>query len=470
MPVLMIGLSHRTAPLELRERFNLIGDRLDELIDRLRRLNPHAELVALSTCNRTELYVARSELERPDEDDLHELFAAVGQVDIEQLRSFVVCGRKEKAVTHLFEVAAGLDSMVLGEPQILGQVKRAYEVANKSNAVGPVLHRVFQEAISSAKAVRSDSGLDQGRVSVGSVAVDFARQIFSRFDDKTILALGAGDIAKLALRHLHDLSPARLVLVNRTENRGQELLSAMGLAGVGRCEARPFDELDELLVKTDILLTATGSPHPILTVDRFKLLHRRRRSRPLFIIDIAMPRDVEAAVGSLKNIYLYNIDDLQGAVEKTLENRCAILGAARKRIESGVKVCMSQIQNRDVGQLVRLLRQRMHEIGRLEHQRALRKLAAVPLEDMPEAVDAAISEHTTRLINKILHLPLSQLDHRKPDAPLGFAAAALRYLFRLDEPSVLASGFDDDADPPVDASTAAVASEPRTAGAEPPRR
>lgn len=431
MRVMMLGVNHRTAPIQLRERLALEGEPLDRLMQWFRQMYPTVELVVLSTCNRTELYLARASHEPPTADDLRSLLQQVCGVDTAELVASTLVRENEQAAAHLFRVASGLDSMVLGEPQVLGQVKRAYEHAAAARTLGPALHRMFQQAIAVAKDVRTRTGIGEGRVSIGSVAVDFARQIFDRFDDKTIVGIGAGDMAKLALKHLHALQPARLWLVNRSPDRAQLLADRLGLApphgGV-----RPLDALNELLIEADIVLTSTASPLAIITVERFGSLLRKRRGRPLFIIDIAVPRDVEPAVGSLSNVYLYNIDDLQAVVGKTHENRGSQVQQAQQLLTEAVRACMSEIQNRDIGQLIRALRDRLHEVGQAEQARTLRKLAALPAGQVHADAAQLVEEHTHRLINKILHMPLSQLDSRKPDAPLGFYAAALRRLFDLD--------------------------------------
>jgi len=434
MQILMLGANHRTAPVEWRERLSLAGERLDRAFDQVRSRYPLIEMVVISTCNRTELYIARPELEAPSLEQLRVALAEVCGVESPTLEDVTVHLKQEQAVGHLFRVTAGLDSMVVGEPQILGQVKRAYDAANRRHAVGPVLHRVFQQAVATAKQVRAHTGMDERRVSIASVAANFARQIFSHFEDKTIVAIGAGEMAKITLAQLQTLKPARLWIANRSAERAQNLAAALKLdQAVAVGGPRRWEELDELLVEADILVTSTGSTQPIITADRFKPLLRRRKGRPLFIIDIALPRDVDAHLASFDNVYLYNLDDLQSIVAQSLGAQDEKLTEGQALIDEAVRSCISQIQNRDIGQLIRALRTVMHDIGRAEQQRAAAKLIGVPLEDLPDKLDQVLEEHTHRVVNKILHLPLSRLDQRDGDAPLGFTAAALRYLFKLDD-------------------------------------
>jgi glutamyl-tRNA reductase len=424
MRLLMLGVNHRTAAVEVREKLALAGPTLDAMLDAVRAVQAMTEVVVLSTCNRTELYLARPAHEPPTFDDLRTLVATRCGLTPEQLGGVTIQREQQEAAAHLFRVCAGLESMVLGEPQILGQVKRAYEAANERGCVGPVLHRVFQQAIRCGKDVRSRTGIDAGRMSVGSVAVDFARNIFERFDDKTVVAVGAGEMMKLALRHFGSLTPGRLWLTNRTHER-----AAAAAAAVPRAQARAWDDLDSLLVEADVLLVCTGATTPILTTERFRPLHKRRRNRPLFIIDLGLPRDVEPGVGTLSNVYLYNLDDLQSVTVESHGQRSALVQQCEAMLLEQVRACVNAIQHQDLGQLVRQLRERLESLGRHEHDRTLRKLMTAS----PDDYESVLAEHTHRLINKILHMPLSQIDRRNADAPLGFYAAALRRLFALDE-------------------------------------
>jgi glutamyl-tRNA reductase len=434
MRIVTLSISHRTASVDLRERITIAGDRVDAALDTFRRLYPQAEAVVLSTCNRTELYVARPAHEPPTFEHLDAFLAEFCQVPTREVAAAAIHREQDQAVAHLFRVTTGLESMVLGEPQILGQVKRAYESSQRKEAVGPVLHRVFQQAISVAKQVRNESGIDEGRTSVGSVAVDYIAQVFERFDDKVMVAVGAGEMVKLTLRHLMKLKPAKLWLANRTRQRADDLAALMSLGGP-QGGVRPFEELDELLVEADIVLTSTGATKPIITESRFKPLIRRRRSRPIVIVDIAVPRDVEPAVGKLSNVYLYNIDDLQRVVLKTHESRSALVEACEQRVVEAARACMTGVQHRDVGVLIRALREKLHDFAAVERQRTLKKLAGATgaSNGEAEALRMEMEEHDHRLVNKILHLPLSQLDMKDPDAPLSFVAAALRRLFVLDD-------------------------------------
>jgi len=429
MRILLLSINHRTADLATRERLALSSDRLEDAINAFRSAYPFAEIAVLCTCNRTELYIARPVHDAPDVDDVRAFLAEHCRVDVAQLTAASIARQQDQAIAHLFRVACGLESMVLGEAQILGQVKRGYEQANRLNAVGPVLHRVFQDAAAAAKLARRQSGIDTGRLSVGSVAVQLARQVFDHFADKTIVGVGAGEMGKLALQHMAELSPTKLWLTNRSADRAADVADALQLSP-DRGGVRPWDDLDALLVEADVLVTSTGADEPIIDAARFQPLLRKRRSRPLLIIDLAVPRDVATDVAALSNIFLYNVDDLQQGIDKTHEQRQAATDACEQIIHERVRACMWDIQHRDVGHLIRELRKRLLAIGEQESQRTAARLAAEPTADAD--VRQLLDEHTHRLINKILHMPLSKLDRRNVDAPLGFYAAALRRLFNLD--------------------------------------
>jgi glutamyl-tRNA reductase len=422
----MLGVNHQTASVAVRERVSVEGERLRDLLRAIRGNFASSEIVVVSTCNRTEFYLARPSHAAPSRDELVAMLSTHFQIKSNELQAVLIQRENEQAVNHLFRVTTGLESMVLGEPQILGQVKRAYEAAAAEQVVGTVMHRLFQEAVAVGKHVRRETGIDQGRMSVGSVAVDYVRQIFADFDDKVIVGIGAGEMAKLTLTHLRELRPAKLWLTNRTTARAESLASHLNIGGASG-GVRLYAAMDELLVEADILVTSTAAREPIITVKQLKPLLRKRRARALCMIDLAIPRDIADDVSTLSNVYVYNLDDLQKAVAATHEQRTEQVQHCEKLLFEAVRACMHDIQHRDIGQLIKALRNRLHEIGELEQDRTRRKLASARPEDTGELLE----EHTRRLINKILHLPLRQLDSKQADAPLGFYAAALRRLFDL---------------------------------------
>jgi glutamyl-tRNA reductase len=427
MRITLLGANHRTMPLEMREKLALSSKHLHQASLQLRDQFPHAEFVFISTCNRTEMYVAHPANVPPDIDQMRMFLAKFCHVDLAGLTALTIHRENEQAIGHLFRVVSGLESMVLGEPQILGQVKRAYDAACGFNSVGPSLHKLFQQALTVGKQVRNQTGIDEGRTSVASTAVDFARQIFERFDDKIVVGVGAGEMAKVTLRHLRDLQPQRIWLVNRSVERAEALLEQLEirkeLGGV-----RQFDDLSQLLVDADIIISSTAAPHPIITSAFLKPLLKKRRFRPLFLLDIAVPRDVEPEVGSLRNVYLYNVDDLQQVVDQTHHERAEHIVKAEAMIAEKVRACLSQIQHRDIGHLIKELRTKLHDIGEQEMARTSNKIQGVEGEQLEKIIE----QHTQRVINKILNMPLTELNANRSEAPLGFYAAALRRLFQLD--------------------------------------
>jgi len=443
MRVMMLGLSHRTAPLALREAVALSSEQLEALHQRFAERFPQGELVTVTTCNRVELYATRPAHQSPTTDDLRKLLVETAQLEQQdamqqQLAAATVSREQDEAVAHLFRVGCGIDSMVIGEPEILGQIKRAYHEAQERQTVGPVLHHVFQQAITSAKRVRRETGIDQGRVSVASIAVDFAMGVFEGLSSKTILALGSGQVTKTMAKRLLDAGAGRVLLANRTAERAQDLAAQLSLTP-DRGGPRHWDDLPSLLVEADLVLTGTGATKPILTYNMMKRVVRKRRSRPLVLVDVAMPRDIDPAVSSLSNLYLYDLDDLQQVVEQTLSDRGDLLSQCRQLADAAATSCLSQVQHRDVGQLVKALRHRLQAFGEIETERTKRKATNLSQID-EDSLDQLLTEHTHRLLNKVLHLPLSQLDARDENAPLGFYAAALRKLFDLDTQSSTNSG------------------------------
>lgn len=428
MRVMLVSINHHNAPIELRERFAAAED-TQPTYDALRQRYPDMECLVLPTCNRFELYAARPVYSEPKADMLRAFLAEHFHVPIDIVASACVIREQEQAVAHLFRVCCGLDSMVLGEPQILGQVKRAYESASSYGTAGTVLHRVFQQAITTAKQIRTVTQIDAGQVSIGSVASSFAKRVIQDLAGKTVVGIGAGETAELTLRHLLGLKPRRLWVVNRTQDKAKILAEQIGLDG-STGGVRPWDQLDDLLGEADVIVTCTSSSTPILTEAQFEPILKHRRGRPLMVIDLAVPRDAEPALGSMPNMYLYNLDDLQSEVDRGIGRRGSEAERCEQLVTDAASVCMNRVRHNDLGQLIRRLRTKLHELGDDERERTLRKLSQ--LGDADE-LDAALSEHTQRLINKILHIPLEQLDRHKPDAPLGFYAAALRRLFDLAE-------------------------------------
>ncbi|HUO08762.1 MAG TPA: glutamyl-tRNA reductase [Phycisphaerae bacterium] len=410
--LLAVGLNHRTAPLDLRETLAFTPEQLAAALNSLTHSFPNSEAVILSTCNRVELYVATQPTENttlPTHDNLAHFLADFHQLQTPDLRPHLYHHENRDAVSHLFAVTSSLDSMVVGETQILSQVKQAYQFARDHNAVGgggKIFHALFQRALAAAKEIHEETNLSAGRLSIASVAVDLVRSVFDRFDDKTILCIGAGKMATLMLRHLADLRPRRLLITNRSPERAQTLAAEF------RGDARPFDQLDGLMTEADILLTSTNATEPIITEARFKTLLKPRRYRPAVIVDIAVPRDVESSVGKLSSVYLYNVDDLQEVAAGNREKREQEIAASRMLLNQHIDDFWKWFATRDVGPLVKSLYDRSHAVARAELNAHFARNPHLSEEDRAE-----LERLIHRLIGKLLHPPVSQLTSN-PDPSL----------------------------------------------------
>lgn len=423
--LLLVGLNHATAPLALRELLALDATEQQALLDDLRHRGLAGEAMTLCTCNRVEIYLAG---DAPvDLEPVAEALARVRNVPIDRFIAHLYLKRGREAAEHLFCVASSLDSMVLGETQILGQVRDAYERATAAGHVAGVLHPLLQRALGVGKQVLSGTALAEGRLSVASVAVDYARQIFERFDDKTVLTIGAGKMTRLVLGGFADLKPGRLIVVNR------DLGKAKTLAQQHRGQAAALESLDEQLVQADVVLTCTASHEPIITRARFDPLLRKRRYRPIFLIDLAVPRDIEPAVAELQSVYLYNLDDLQQVVSQTMAKRTDAVSAARAVVTQNLEAYLSWHRQRSLGPMIERLYQRYHALAEQELQRTLARLP-----DIGEPEREHLRELTRRIVNKLLHDPIRNL--REGESP---HAMNLPYLHALEKLFGLPPASDD---------------------------
>lgn len=415
--LLLLGLNHTTAPLEVRERLGFNAAQRAEALTAFRQRFPDSEAVLLSTCNRVELYAAREVHGHPRAEEMTQFIADFHGVPTAQIAQHLYEKADRDVVEHLFHVASSLDSMVLGETQILGQVREAYDAAAQASAAGAMLNPLFQRAIAAGKEVMNGTALAEGRLSVASVAVDYAKGIFDHFDDKTVLCVGAGKMARLVLQSFVGLEPGRLLVCNRDAQKADELATRFGGQSV------PFDGLADHVIAADIVLTSTGSAHPILTRGQFEGLRKRRRYRPIFLIDIAVPRDVEAAVGEIDDVYLYNLDDLQQVVSRTQAQRKDAIAAARAVVARHVESFLAWHRQRELGPSIQRLYERYHAIAQEELARTLNKLPNVS-----EAERDHLDDLARRIVNKLLHDPVQML--RSAD---GAHAPGVQYLHALEK-------------------------------------
>jgi glutamyl-tRNA reductase len=419
MHLLLVGLSHRTAPVELRERVDFQG-RLDNALRALAARGSTGEAVVLSTCNRAELYAACDDVAKARAD----LAAFVGEfhgVDRAEVTAHIYDLVDLDVARHLFRVTAGLDSLVVGEPQILGQVKEAHTTAAGVQAVGPVLNRLFHASFAVGKRVRTETALASGAVSVGYAAVALARKIFGDLKNRSVLVIGAGEMGKLTALHMKSQGVQRMTIISRTMAHAARTADAIGGAGTA-----PWEEMDGALGASDIVITATGAAAPILTKAHIEAAMRHRRNRPLFVIDIALPRDVEAAAGEIEQVFLYNIDDLQATVRENLARRASEVERAETIVTEEVDRFGAWFRSRGAIPTVVALRQRFENIRRAELDRLDFKLSALPPEGR-----ARVDEITRLIIEKLLLMPTEQLKSLGEPETIATYSEALTRLFGL---------------------------------------
>jgi glutamyl-tRNA reductase len=414
MPLLVVGINHRTAPLEVRERVVFDAARLPVALADLRGSQPVREAVIVSTCNRTELY---AHTEQPVAlGRWLESYHGVGQ----NLGDCLYELTDAAAVEHAFAVAAGLDSLVIGEPQILGQLKDAYRSAHDAGAAGPMLNRLFQATFAVAKRVRTETRIGANAVSVAYAAVSLARQIFADFASHTALLIGAGETIALVARHLRAQGVRRMTIANRSVERAQALAAEFSASAIA------LDALSEHLATADILVSATASPHPVVRATDVAAALAERRRRPMFMVDLAVPRDIEPRVASFEDVYLYSLDDLKAFVQDNLEARAGEARTARALIAGEVERFMAAVKGQQAVPTIRALRESAEQFREQTLEQARRLIAA---GRSPEDALAFLADTLT---NRLVHAPTQALREAgaKGDEEL---LAAARLLFQLDD-------------------------------------
>jgi glutamyl-tRNA reductase len=400
MKLQMVGCSHHNSPVAVRERLAFTPAQASAALDSLRERFPQVEAVLLSTCNRIEIYTAVEEpVPGPSHEDVAQFVADFHGLKIYEIFDDLFERTGEDAVRHLFTVAASLDSMVVGEPQILAQVKQAYELANERNSTGPLTHGVFQAAVRVARRVTTETTLHQRRVSVPSVAIgDFGSQIFERFNDKQILVIGAGEMGDETLRYLKDEGANRVTIVNRSFERAEQLAA--------RWQGTPqrWERLGVCLAEADLVISTTGAAEPVVTLEQFRRIEPARNQRPLFILDLAMPRDFEPAIGARMGVYLYTIDDLEKACQRNRQERDKELPAAIHIIEQETTRFMTELHHRATAPIIRRLKEGWHQPKEDELSRLFNKLP-----NLDDRARGEIRQAFDRLVNKLLHPPLESL-------------------------------------------------------------
>jgi glutamyl-tRNA reductase len=430
----LLGVSHKTAPVDLRERLDFSSRDVGAAVEALATRASAAESVVLSTCNRSEIYVVSSDPLRAREE-LVDFLADYHQLPRDTFQPHLFVLDDAEAARHLFRVAAGLDSLVVGEPQILGQVKDAFQTAAQRHCTGPLLGKVFDWAFGVGKRVRSETTLGEGAVSVSYAAVALARKIFGRLQGRRVLVVGAGEISTLTAQHLRTQGVEEIAITSRT------MAHAEALAAEVQGHAVPWQQMKAALGRADIVLTATGAQRPILTRADVESVIGRRRD-PLFIIDVAVPRDVEAAVGDIEKVFLYNVDDLQTIVEENMSRRGAEVARAEAIVSEELARFSAWQRSRAAIPTVVALRQRFDAIRRTELQRLDGKLAGLT----PEA-KARVDEVTRLIVEKLLIEPTEQLKALPDEETQVAYTEAVNRLFRLRDDEAPGSTQDPKATP-----------------------
>jgi glutamyl-tRNA reductase len=422
MEILVVGLSHKTAPIELRERLSVSEQDLPKPLELLGDSPEIAERMLIATCNRVEVYaVAEGSVEKAVEA-ITDRLAAHHKLEKSRFEDKLYTHTAAAAVRHVFRVASSLDSMVVGEPQILGQVKSAYSIARSQEATGVILTNLLEQAFHVAKRVRTETGIGASAVSVSSAAVELARKIFGDLAGRTVLIIGAGEMAELALRHLLDDGVRSVLVANRSYDR------AVALARQFCGRAVTFESFRQEMGGADIVISATSAPHVILKKEDMQSIIQQRRHRPIFLIDIADPRDIDAACNEVDNVYLYNIDDLQSVVDANLKERQREAERAEAIIEREVGVYLTWLRSLDVVPTIVSLRQRVEEIRGAELQRVLGRLG-----DLSPEQREAVTVMTHAMVNKILHQPMTELKRRAALQDGHLYTSVLRRLFGLED-------------------------------------
>jgi glutamyl-tRNA reductase len=424
MHLIVVGLSHKTAPVEIREKLAVPESRLGEALSRLCSYPGVKEGLLLSTCNRVEVYSVVEEIDS-GYGRIQEFLADTHlSLSSEQLTPHLYWHIGDRAIAHLFRVAASLDSMIIGESQILGQLKDAFEVALAHKTTGVIMNKVVKKAISVAKRVRTETKIAEMAVSVSYAAVELAKKIFSNLEEKTVLLVGAGEMAKLAARHLIAQGVRHVRITTRTPQHAMDLADKFGGTSV------PFDQFKEEMASADIVLVSTGAAHYLIGAEDVHRAVKERMNRPMFLIDISVPRNIDPAVRHVDNAFLFDIDDLKHRVEQNRAERLQEAEKAERMVVEEVAMLREWMKSLEVTPTIVALRNRVEEIKRAEVEKALGRLAHLSRQDRDMVEGMASS-----IVNKLIHSTMVTLKSEiHSDSGTAFVEAARRF-FNLDQPS-----------------------------------
>ncbi|GAB1258904.1 glutamyl-tRNA reductase [Aurantivibrio plasticivorans] len=393
MGIVTLGINHSSAPLELREQVSFAPEIMEEALQHARSQLPVSEVAILSTCNRTEIYVA----EDADVNHVIQWLADYHQLSAEDLRRCHYGYDGAEAVRHMMKVACGLDSLILGEPQILGQMKSAYSVARDAGTVGSRLHNAFQQVFAIAKRVRTETAIGENPVSVAFAAVSLAQQIFSNLKEDTALLIGAGETIELVARHLHDQGVAKIIVANRTLGRAKQLAEQFN------AEAILLADIPEHLHRADIVISSTASQLPLLGKGAVESALKMRKRKPMFMVDIAVPRDIEAEVGDLADVFLYTVDDLRQVIDESKRSREEAAEKAHLIVDEGVGIYESELRALNSVATIKAVRQKVQSLADSELDKALKALEG------GMAAEQVVQQLARGLVNKVSHTPTIKL-------------------------------------------------------------
>ena len=423
MELIVVGLNHNTAPIQVRECLAFPENKMEDALCKVHTIPSVKENMIVSTCNRVEVYAATRQTDKAILDLKHFLSQYHG-LPLKEFEKNLYSFMGEEAVKHIFRVASSLDSMVVGEPQILGQIKSAYETAVESKTSGLILHRLLHRAFHVAKRVRTETKIGDSAVSVSSVAVELAQKIFETLEMKAVLLIGAGEMCELAARHLVSGGVEKVWVTNRTYER------AVSLAQEFRGEAIPFDDMNQGLKKVDIVISATDSPQYLIRHDQMAKMIKERKQKPIFFIDIADPRDIEPSVGDIENVYLYNIDDLKKVADENIKDRGKEAQKAETIVQDEVIKFVNWYHSLEVTPTIVALRNKFEEIRKRELEKTL---SLHP--NLSDKEKKSLEALTFAIINKILHTPSTLLKQTNEEAMVDLYLDTLRTLFQLPEAS-----------------------------------
>ena len=419
MRLLVTGLNHKTAPVEVREKLAFDGPKLQEGLNELLKLSTVNEGIIISTCNRVELYTQVTDIETAKKE-IKEFLSRFHSIPLASLEGSLYFHADSEAIRHVFRVASSLDSMVVGEPQILGQVKDAFEFALSKKTTGVLLNKLLKKAISVAKRVRTETRIAENAVSISYAAVELAKKIFSDLSEKTFMLLGAGEMAELAVRHLINNGVRDVTVANRTYERGLELAKEF----CGR--AIRFDDFKDELVNTDIIICSTGAPTYILYKEDMQKIMKKRKNRSVFIIDISVPRNIDPAINDIDNVYLYDVDDLQGVVDANIMERKKEAEKAEAIVSEEVEKFIKWQNSLDAVPTIVALRNKAKQIKQSELERLFNRLPELNDRDR-NLIQTAINA----VVNKLIHPPTVALKEDREDRDV--LIATIRTLYGLEE-------------------------------------